>query len=115
MRFSKFSGLCLVTLLGLVFTFQLAAQKAAKPPKMTNVQGTVENMDKTKMTLTVRNGTVRKNVSFSADTKWMYGHSKDNKPGSADAVKDNFYISCGGTTDSKMVLAAKECVYRENK
>jgi len=115
-RFSNISGLCLGTILGLVLTFQLAAQKnPAKPPKISNVQGIVEDLDKGKMTLAVRSGTMRKNVSYSAETKFMYGHSKNNKPGSADQVKDSFYISCSGSYDSKMVLAAKECIYREAK
>jgi len=83
---------------------------------MSNFQGSVQSMDKSKMMITVRNGNVRRDVIYSADTKFMYGHSKDNKPGSVDAVKENFYISCGGTYDGgKPQLMAKECVYRETK
>jgi len=117
LRISKFSGLCLAVLLGMVFTFQVAAQKkAAKPPKMSNVQGTVQNMDKSKMTITVQNGSSRRDVIYSADTKFMVGHSKDNKPGSVDQVKDKYYISCAGTYESgKVQLNAKECIYRETK
>jgi hypothetical protein len=108
-----------VTLLGLVFTFQLAGQKAAKapkPPKMQNVQGSVQSMDKTKMSISVRSGSMRKDVMYTADTKFVYGHSNDNKPGSVDSIKDNYYISCAGTYDAgKPQLMAKECVYRESK
>ena len=116
-RISGFCGLCLAALLGMVFVFQLAAQsKPAKPPKMSNFQGTVQSMDKSKMMITVRNGNVRRDVIYNADTKFMYGHSKDNKPGSVDAVKENFFISCGGTYEAgKPQLTAKECVYRETK
>ena len=114
--FSKVGGLCLVTLLGVVFTFQVAAQnKQTQPHKLTNVQGSVQNMDKSKMTITVRNGGTQRDVIYSADTKFLYGHSKDNKPGSVDQVKEKFYISCAGTFDGKVQLTAKECVYRENK
>jgi len=117
MRLSAFGGLCLVALLGLVLAFQLSAQnKKTKPPKMSNIQGSVQTLDKAKMTITVRSGNVRKDVIYSGDTKFMYGHSNDNKPGSIDQVKDNFYISCAGTYEAgKVQLMAKECVYRERK
>jgi hypothetical protein len=96
-RFVGFGGVWMVTLLGLVMTFQLAAQKKpAKPAKMSNVQGTVENIDKGKMTIGVKNGNVRKPVMYSADTKFVMGHSKDNKPGSVDQVKTSNFISCSG-------------------
>jgi hypothetical protein len=117
MRLSAFNGLCLVALLGLVLTFQLSAQnKKTKPPKMSNVQGSVQTLDRAKMTITIRSGSVQKDVIYSADTKFLYGHSNDSKPGSIDQVKDNFYISCGGTYETgKVQLMAKECVYREKK
>ena len=117
MRLSAFSGLCVVVLLGLVMAFQLSAQnKKAKPPKMSNVQGSVQTLDKAKMTITIRSGSVQKDVIYSADTRFLYGHSKDSKPGSIDQVKDNFYISCGGTYEAgKVQLMAKECAYREKK
>ena len=116
-RLIGFSGLCMVTLIGLALTVQLGAQdKKAKAPKMLNLQGTVAMMDKTKMTIGIRVGTVTRDVMYDADTKFLYGHSKDNKPGSVDAVKDGFYISCGGTTMAgKPQIMAKECVYRETK
>ena len=116
MRFCGFTKLCLMTLLGLVLAFQLSAQKKAKAPKQSNVQGSVQNIDKGKMTITVRSGNMKKDVIYSADTKFMMGHSTDKKPGSVDEVKDNFYISCGGTSEAgKVQLMAKECVYRQTK
>ena len=116
-RLIGFGGICMVTLLGLALTVQLGAQaKKEKPPKSMNVQGTVATMDKTKMMIGVRVGTITRDVMYNADTKFVYGHSKDNKPGSADAVKDGFYISCGGMTQAgKPQIMAKECVYRETK
>jgi hypothetical protein len=115
--FSKVGGLCLVTLLAVVFALQVAAQKKeTKAPKLSNIQGTVTNMDKSKMTITVKNGNTERDVIYSADTKFLFGHSKDNKPGSVDQVKEKFYISCAGTyPGGKVQLTAKECVYRENK
>ena len=116
-RLGSFSGIWLVTLLGLVLAFQLGAQKKAeKAPKMSNVQGSVQMIDKAKMTITVVNGNVKKEVIYSADTKFMVGHSNDNKPGSVADVKDSFYISCSGTfPDKSVTLKATTCVYRATK
>jgi hypothetical protein len=51
---------------------------------------------------------VRK-VLYSADTKFVTGHSNKNKPGSVDEVKPGNFISCGGTFTG-VKLTAKECV-----
>lgn len=111
---SRFGALCLVALLGLVFAIQVGAQQ--KKAKMYNVQGNVQNLDKGKMSMTVRTSTVPKDVVYSADTKFMVGHSKDNKPGTVDDVKENYFISCEGTYNAgKPPLMAKMCVYRETK
>jgi len=113
-----FGAVCLVTLLSLVFSLPLGAQnKPAKPPKMYNVQGKVQSLDKSKMDITVTTGSqVHKDVVYNADTKFLYGHSKNNKPGSADQVKENYFISCAGTYEKgASQLTAKECVYRETK
>ena len=108
--------LCLVALFG-VLAFQLSAQKKkAKTPKQSNLQGSVQSLDKAKMMITIRTGSAKRDVMYSADTKFMYGHSNNNKPGSIDQVKDNFYISCSGMYDAgKVELKATECVYRETK
>ena len=114
-RLSGIAGLCLTALLGLVLVFQLGAQ-AKKAPKLMNVQGSVEGIDKAKNTISVKVGTASKPVMYGPDTKFLMGHSKDNKPGSVDAVKDRYYISCAGTyTAGKPQLMATECVYRETK
>lgn len=113
-RMILITGLCMV--LGLALTAQLGAQDKKKAAKMANLQGTVASVDKTKMTISIRSGTATRDAIYSADTKFLYGHSKDNKPGSADAVKDGYFISCGGTTEAgKPQVMAKECVYRETK
>jgi len=116
-RFSQLMGLYLAAFLGLVLAFNAVAQnKPAKPPKMTNIQGRVQMMSKDKMTITVASGTTRRDVVYSGDTAFKYGHSKDNKPGSVDQVKEGYYISCAGTFEKgKVQLTAKECVYREQK
>ena len=118
MRMSRFvfRWLCLAALCGLVLTVQLSAQKAAKPPKQSNLQGSVAMMDKTKMTITIKTSCAKRDVIYSADTKFLYGHSNNNKPGSVDQVKDNYYISCSGTYEpGKVQLMATECVYRETR
>jgi hypothetical protein len=113
---SGFCGISLAVLLSLVFAFQGAAQEKKAKVKMYNVQGSVSNLDKAKMTMTVKTSNVPRDVVYSADTKFMYGHSKDNKPGSSDAIKDGFFVSCEGTYDGgKPPLKASMCVYRETK
>ncbi len=116
-RYFGLTGLSILIVLGATLTVQLGAQdKKAKPPKMMTFQGTVKMMDKAKSMIGVNVSNVQRDVMYSADTKFMYGHSKDNKPGSADAVKEGYYISCAGTTEAgKPQLMAKECVYRETK
>jgi hypothetical protein len=103
----------LAVLLTLVVVTSLVA--ADKPPKMMNVHGRVQMLDKDSSTITVEmKGGVRRKVAYSGDTKFLYGHSHDNKPSSWDQVKENHYISCSGTYD-KTTLTAKECVHRETK
>src|SRR5262245_31608536 len=98
----------------LVLAGTLAA--ADKPPKMMNVQGTVQMLDKNASTITVEMPrAVRRQVIYSNETKFMYGHSKKSKPGSSDQVKESNYISCAGTYNDKMELKAAKCVYRETK
>ena len=116
-RYCGLTGLSILIVLGATLTVKLGAQdKKAKAPKMMTYQGTVKMMDKAKSTIGVNVSNVQRDVMYSADTKFMYGHSKDNKPGSVDAVKEGYYISCAGTTEAgKPQLMAKECVYRETK
>ena len=114
-RFSVFS---LLALLALIFAFQGNAQeKKEKAAKTSNIQGNVASVDKSKMVVTVKTGgNTRKDVMYTADTKFLQGHSNSNKPGSVDDIKDNYFISCQGTYDAgKVQLQAKACVYRETK
>jgi hypothetical protein len=115
-RFFGFKALCLVTLLGMALAFQLSAQNKPKTPKVSNVQGSVQSMDKSKMTISVKTSSVQRDVVYSADTKFLMGHSNNNKPGTVDDIKENFYISCSGTYPAgKVQLAATTCVYRATK
>ena len=112
--FSASAGLCLASLLGLSLALPLTAEGTKE--KMSNVQGMVHSLDKSGMTLTVMKGNLRQEVIYSADTKFRYGHSKSNKPGSIDDVKAGFFLSCSGAYEpGKVQLQAKQCVYRENK
>ena len=111
-RGSGVTGLCLAVLLGLVLAFNLVAKE--KAPKSGNIQGTVQMISKDTSTITVSKGNTKRDVVYNSDTKFMYGHSNNNKPGSLDQVKEGNYISCGGTY-SGVKLQAKECVYREAK
>jgi hypothetical protein len=110
-RFSSFSAI----FFGFVLAFSLLAKdKAPKPPKMSNIQGRVDMISKDKSTITVTRGNVKREVVYSGDTKFLYGHSRNNKPGAADQVKDGNYISCSGTFEGAKLMA-KDCIYRESK
>ena len=118
MRPKKFEllGLSLAVLLALFLAATLVA--ADKPAKVMNVQGRVQMLDKNASSITVEmKGGVRRTVMYTSDTKFLYGHSNNNKPGSSDQVKENNYISCSGTynDNNKMELKATQCVYREAK
>ena|SRR5215470_8568581 len=118
-------ALSIAVLLGLISMPNLAAQEKAqkadkaekKGGEKANVQGTVQNMSKDTSTITVRVGTgqVTRQVIYDAKTKFLYGHSDNNKPGAVAQVKEQNYISCVGTFNDKSQLMATECVYRESK
>ncbi|SPE30956.1 exported hypothetical protein [Candidatus Sulfopaludibacter sp. SbA6] len=113
-KFSGLTGPCIGILFGLVLAFNLGAQnKAPKPPKIMNVQGRVEMIDKGTSAITVAKGNIKRTVVYSGDTKFLYGHSKSNKPGASDQVKEGWYISCSGPFNAKTQLEAQTCVYRE--
>ncbi len=128
-RLACLGALSIAVLLGLISMPNVAAQekaqKAQKADKAdkkgaaekANVQGTVQNMSKDTSTITVRTGTgqVTRQVIYDAKTKFLYGHSDNNKPGAVAQVKESNYISCVGAFNDKSQLMATECVYRESK
>ena len=116
MRVRLAVGLCFAILMGLVLT--LSAQekkgdKAAPVSKVSNVQGKVGKIEKD--TIVVMVGTTPRPVSFSASTKFVVGHSNDNKPGKLADVKSGFFIACSGTVDNKAQFQATECLYRDKQ
>lgn len=113
MRSSRFVVLLAAALFVLL---AFTAMAADKPAKESNIQGTVQMMNKDTSTITVLRGAVRREVVYSGDTKFMYGHSGSNKPGAIDQVKEGYYISCSGTFEKGSTkMMAHECVYREGK
>jgi hypothetical protein len=126
-RLACLGALSIAVLLGLISMPNVAAQEKAqkaqkadkteKAGEKANVQGTVQNMSKDTSTITVRTGTgqVTRQVMYDAKTKFLYGHSDNNKPGAVAQVKESNYISCVGTYNEKSQLMATECVYRESK
>jgi len=116
MRLS-FAGFVSVAVLAGLFTVShLNAQGKAQQSEKKNIQGTIQNMSKDTSTITVRtDGTVTRVVVYTAKTKFLFGHSDNNKPGSLSQVKVSNYISCAGTFDPKGQLMATDCVYREAK
>ena len=126
-RLACLGALSIAVLLGLISMPNVAAQEKAqkaqkadkteKAGEKANVQGTVQNMSKDTSTITVRTGTgqVTRQVMYDAKTKFLYGHSDNNKPGAVAQVKESNYISCVGTYNDKSQLMATECVYRESK
>jgi hypothetical protein len=109
----------LVALLSMNLAAQEKGQKGEKKGAgdKGNIQGTVANMSKETSTITVRTGTgaVTRQVVYSAQTKFLYGHSDNNKPGNVAQVKESFYISCVGGFNDKSQMMATECVYRETR
>jgi hypothetical protein len=129
-RLACLGALSIAVLLGLISMPNVAAQEKAqkaqkadkadkteKKGEKANVQGTVQNMSKDTSTITVRTGTgqVTRQVMYDGKTKFLYGHSDNNKPGAVAQVKESNYISCVGTYNDKSQLMATECVYRESK
>jgi hypothetical protein len=126
-RLACLGALSIAVLLGLISMPNVAAQekgqkaqkadKTEKAGEKANVQGTIQNMSKDTSTITVRTGTgqVTRQVVYDAKTKFLFGHSDNNKPGAVAQVKESNYISCVGTYNDKSQLMATECVYRESK
>ena len=121
-RLAKLATPCLVLLVVLSLAAGAMAQdkapkgdKAAKAPpmKMSNVQGKVGRVDKD--TIVVMIGNNPKPVVFGADTKFLFGHSNDNKPGKIADVKQGYFIACSGSANDKGQFMAKECVYRDKQ
>ena len=117
-RFAGFEGLCLAAVLGFVLALSAVAQDKA-PKKAANIQGKVTAIKKDTSTLTVdatnlSGSPTARQVMYTASTKFMYGHSEDNKPGTLDKIQMGNFVSCSGTMD-KGILTATECVYRESK
>jgi len=110
----------LAVLIGSVLAPNVEAQdKAAKAqkaePKLSNIQGRVQMVANDISTITVLVGSAPRKVVYNGTTKFVYGHSNNNKPGALSQVKQGNYISCAGTFDSKAQLMARDCVYREEK
>ena len=113
-KFSGSVGLLFAALLGLFLVLNIVA--ADKPMKLANLQGKVQMMNKDTSTITVEQKSgLRRQVLYSADTKFSTGSSKKNKPGSLDQVKEGNFINCSGAYNEKTQLVAKLCVYREAK
>jgi hypothetical protein len=117
-KFAYLATLSIAILLGLSIPNLAAQDKAAKKAeKATNIQGMVKVMSKDASTITVQvgTGTSTRKVMYDAKTKFLYGHSNDNKPGAVAQVKELNFISCSGTFDAKDQFMATECIYREKK
>src|ERR1051326_4402686 len=93
---------CCAVIAGTALTSESFAQaknktKTAKSEKTTNIQGKVGSIQKD--TITVMVGTNPKPVMINSDTKFLMGHSNDNKPGALSDVKQGNFIACPGTID----------------
>ena len=121
LSFTCIGALALAVVLGLMTTRDFSAQdkKAQKSEqkKQTNIQGTVSNMSKDTITVRLSDSAspVTRQVLFDSKTKFLYGHSNDNKPGDVSKVKVQNFISCEGNLNDKQQLVAEACVYRETK
>ena len=106
-------SLGIVSVATVLFGFHLGGQEKKKA-KPINVQGSVVSIDKSTSMIFVRTGNVTRQVMFGGETKFLYGHSNDNKPGASDQVKEGNYISCS-TMAEQNHLMAQQCVYRESR
>ena len=88
-----------------------AAEKKAKEGQL---NGTVHIMNKDTSTITVRKGTVERQIVYNADTKWMYGTQGSPKAATLDQLKEGWYINCDGTFDGTKLIASA-CRFREAK
>ena len=104
-------ALCLGVLVAIAVGPAVAKDKKAKEGQL---NGTVHMMNKDTSTISVRKGTVERQVVFNADTKWMYGTQADAKPSSLDTLKEGWYINCKGSFDG-VKLVASACRFREAK
>jgi hypothetical protein len=102
--------------MGVAVVALLGCGIGAQEKKETSItyQGSVQSIDKKMSMIMIKDGTAIRNVMYSASTKFSVGHTKDNKPGSVEQVKDGNYILCAGTLEAKHLMAS-ECVYRETK
>lgn len=78
-----------------------------------NIEGKVGRVEKD--TITVLVGSAPKPIMFNGDTKFLMGHTTDNKPGSVGAIKQGDYISCTVAKDAKSNMVATECLYRDKQ
>ena len=121
LSFTCIGALALAVVLGLMTTRDLSAQdkkaQKAEQKKLTNIQGTVSNMSKDTITVRLSDSAspATRQVLYDSKTKFMYGHSNDNKPGDISKVKVQNFISCEGNLNDKQQLMAEACVYRETK
>lgn len=82
--------------------------------KESQITGTVQMLNKDTSTITVRKGTLERQIIYNTETKWMYGRQADAKPGSLDQLKEGWYINCKGTFEG-VKLVASACRFRESK
>ena len=115
LSFTCIGALALAVVLSLMTTRDLSAQEKKGEKKQTNIQGTVSNMSKDTITVRLSESSVTRQVLVDSKTKFMYGHSNDNKPGDVSKVKTSYFISCEGNLNDKQQLMAEACVYRETK
>src|SRR5215469_4359358 len=115
MKFAICAGLSLALLAGSAFATKSFAQGKNKMESQntTNMQGKVGKVDKD--TITVLVGNSPKPVMINSDTKFLMGHTTDNKPGSLADIKQGYFISCTVATDAKSNLVAKQCLYRDKE
>jgi len=104
-----------VLLLSLVLVFLAsAAPQAKKPPKIGQLSGNVQGINKTSSEITLQKGNTKRIVIYSADTKFNMGSSQKSTPSSIDQVKKGDYMYCGGPWNG-VKLAATTCTVRASK
>ncbi len=107
-------GLCVAFVASAFMVVGIAqGKKADKGTKTSNIEGKVGKVDKDSITVLVNNAP--RPIMFSTSTKFMMGHTTDNKPGKVSEIKKDYYISCSGDVNDKNEFMAKECLYRDKQ
>ncbi len=107
--FSVFVTLLLGIILTLCLALAASAQEKKGGAKEDRLSGRVHMINKETSTITIRVGSIQRQVVYNADTKFTVR----NKAGSMTEVKDGRRVICMGKYDDKARLVASRVDVRD--